>query len=198
MKPLEEKTKITLVILLAITSAFCQSCKYHEEYSDLSSTETASADFHDISFDVKTSGVCKNYQEPIELFLSFENLTDRTIKFADQFILSKNRFGAGGNIIPNLTLNGENIYSLRDNSMFDIPLPDVQDFVEIPPMGILRRSIQYFFPAEILESRQDNLEIIVTPTPGKYSISFTYYQWERGAGNWYGNIESNQIEICLK
>lgn len=141
---------------------------------------------------------CKNTSLPFEVILSFTNLENKTIKLADQFLLSKNRYGFGGNITPIITFNGEDIYTLQDNSMMDIPIPDVDNYIEITPYGVLTKPIQYYFPSEILNSKSNNQEILITPNSGIYLIKFIFVQIEQESGSWHGALQSNPLEICIK
>lgn len=191
------KTTFSCLNLL-LAALFLCSCGYKEAPNNeyISSEDNSPKT---ILFEVSvTNNECKDFQKPIDIILSFTNLNDEAIKMADQFLVAKNRHGSGGNIIPLITLHGENVYSLRDNSMMDTPLPEVTSYIEIPADGKFDKLIQYYFPAEILESRQSDQEVVVTPSPGTYSITFTYYQTKKEFSNWHGYVESNQLEICIR
>ena len=133
----------------------------------------------------------------VDLLLFFSILTNNKIRLGEQFLISKNRFGSGGNIIPFIRLNDQDIYSLQDNSMLDFPLPDIKTFIEISPHETYNVSIQFYFPREILESRQTNQEIVITPSPGIYQITLVYSQSSQVFDIWSGSVESNNFEVCI-
>ncbi len=184
-----------LILVLLLSS----SCTSGEPTStQVAPTFVYSPSPENILFEVSIKdSSCKNTELPVELVLTFTNPNVEPLRLADQFILSKNRHGSGGNIIPTITLEEEDIYALLDNSMMDVPLPDVATYIEIPPHGTVSQSIQYFFPREILESGLSNQEVIITPSPGIYHVTFTYFQVDRDLDNWHGYVRSNQVEICI-
>jgi hypothetical protein len=152
----------------------------------------------DILFEAKVNNPsCNTVEEPFEVILSFTNLTTSPLRIADQFLIAKNRRGSGGNISPVITFNGQDIYNLWDNSMGDIPYPCPDTYFEIQPGETLNKTIKYSFPRELLEGWPSLQEIIVTPTPGSYSIRFGYIQVQRPFDSWHGFVKSNQVEICL-
>lgn len=141
--------------------------------------------------------ICAPAGQPIDVTLSFSNLTNNELRLGEQFIISKNRYGSGGNLIPFIRLNDKDVYSLQDNSMLDFPLPDIKSFIDIPPHDTYNVSVRFYFPSEILESRQTNQEIVITPSPGKYQIKLIYSQSSQVDGIWRGIVESNNFEVCI-
>jgi len=144
------------------------------------------------------STICQGFDVPFRVTLSFTNLTNNTIKFADQFKLADNRKGYGGNLIPTITLNGKDVYSAWENSMRDIPLPIIESYFEIPPRDTVSKEINFYFPEALLETWTSNSEVVATPSSGRYSIKFSYYQSKQPFVVWDGFLLSNQFEICLK
>jgi hypothetical protein len=142
--------------------------------------------------------LCKDYKEPIDVVFMFTNNGAQVIRIPDLFLISHNRRASGGNIVAKIYYQNDDIYTLRDNSMMDVPWPNINTFIEIHPYETLKKIIQYKFPSDILESKEIENEVVVTPSPGIYRITFTYYQVETTYSNWQGYIESNAIEVCLQ
>jgi hypothetical protein len=147
---------------------------------------------------IKKDTLCHSINEPFQLNLVFTNLTDINLNLANQFVIARGRHGNGGNIIPQMSLNGKEIYTIWDNSTLNIPLPTVDDYFTIAPSQVFDKIVNFYFPKDLLESLPVKQEIVVTPSPGKYMITFSFYHTDQSTQNWSGIIKSDPIEICLK
>ena len=189
---------INKVILPLFLVVFLCSCKTNPSENVQNITDVPTSVSVDLLFEAKIENEkCNSAGQPIDVMLFFSNLTNNKIRLGEQFLISKNRFGSGGNIIPFIRLNDQDIYSLQDNSMLDFPLPDIKTFIEISPHETYNVSIQFYFPREILESRQTNQEIVITPSPGIYQITLVYSQSSQVFDIWSGSVESNNFEVCI-
>lgn len=186
-----------VILTFFLMALFC-SCNTIPSEDIQNESDTPISPSVDLLFEANVEKeICAPAGQPVDMILSFSNLTNNELKLGEQFIVSKNRYGSGGNLIPFIRLNDKDIYSLHDNSMLDFPFPDIKSSIDIPPHDTYNVSIQFYFPSEILESRQTNQEIVITPSPGKYQIKLIYSQSSQAFGVWHGFVESNNFEVCI-
>jgi hypothetical protein len=194
-------TSLLILIVISLLASFVRAMWFpsplNSEYVNPIGTN-ASLAFSDLTLIAASDNICRQRLEPFVIMLSFVNFTNAKIKLADEFILAKNRIGNGGNISVILrTIQGEDLYTIWDNRIVDYFPPPSKNFVLIPANYSLDIAIEYYFPKEFLKTWPSNEEIIVTPMPDSYMLSFVYSQYQGNTDMWNGTLVSNEITICL-
>ncbi len=141
---------------------------------------------------------CHNVNSPFRIKLIFTNLTDKSIRLPNPFVIAANRHGEGGNVSPFITSkDGSDVYSLADTQFVDVFATPSNSYYELPPKQTVNFTIDYFFPSLVAQIETDEIKSYITPTPAQYYIRFVYSEPQRDMDTWYGAIGSNRIEICI-
>lgn len=135
---------------------------------------------------------------PIEIKLTFKNLTGKTIQIPVDFSVAVNRRGDGGNLIPFITTtDAVDVHAPGDFQLVDIFSTPSRLYREISAGQSVDFEIEFRFPKYLAVNVSEETIDLVTPTPGQYLIRFVFLEYERGADVWHGAIGSNRIEICI-
>lgn len=152
---------------------------------------------------------CYDIEKPIPIQVRFENVTDVPLMIYTEYLIGPSddhRRGPFFNIFPKIwDASGQAI-------SYDLGAVDFlgfwakpNDFVELQPQETFETKINFYFPISI---RTDNRYTI--PTRGTYPLRLVYVNSVIGPAvnppsfylsdwnAWIGEVESNEIEICIK
>jgi hypothetical protein len=152
---------------------------------------------------------CYDIEKPIPIKVSFENVADAPLLIYTQYFIGPsddNRRGPFFNVFPKIwDVNGQSI-------SYDLGSVDVagfgakpESFLKLEPQETYDSVIDFHFPIFI---RADNRYAI--STLGTYPLQFVYVNSVIGPdadppsfylsdwNAWVGEVESNQIEICIE
>jgi hypothetical protein len=145
----------------------------------------------------------------IDTVMTFQNLTDTPITFFSRLSLSPISNTSAPHsytVYPVIYGDSGAVISFAAMVDYNFVAPNVEDFIEVPARGAVSYTIDFRFPRSI----GFDANWVFTPS-GKYKTSFIYtnyseigpaanpelteqYDWNA----WVGEVESNQIEICIE
>lgn len=203
------KNLASLILLVVVTA--CSSPMDEEQLRTVLPTRVVQNDgnlLFTISLLTDAQDPCYRSGDTLLLQIVFKNISSRNLALRTDFRIRPSGHGAH----PNYTLFPKISTSSNEDIEFgelyidtlNFVRPQSKDFYQLPSDNTYQTNVEFYFPTDSIV-RSSSVPI----SAGNYLLQFTYInQWLGPSADhqvvqydwnaWVGEVESNQIEICIQ